>query len=101
MTADQLMDSIAGVVSPTRHVSRPDKQKFVEDVQGITGRALKLVNFVDSKANDVDSPFTRDMLKKIARDLQDATNEVVDLGNKALQDPVTWGPKVNLKNNAF
>lgn len=90
------MDSISGVVSPTRHVSRPDKQKFVEDVGGITSKALKLVDFVNSKANDCDSPFSKDMLRKIAKDLQAATNEVVDLGNKALQDPVTWGPKVRL-----
>lgn len=97
ITADTLLSGISSIVSPKNLKTRPEFQKFAESIGSISTKALKLANFVNSKADDSDSPWSRDLLRKAAQELQAATNSVIDVGNKALNDPHAWGDQVTKK----
>jgi hypothetical protein len=92
LTADELLESISGVCSPKNLKNRQDQQKFVNDMGAVTAKALKLADFIRDKAGDSESPYSQDLLRKMAEDLRQAAKEVVQAGNDALRDPQTFAP---------
>lgn len=94
ISADNLLESISGIMSPKNFKGYGDKHKFVNDIGGIAPKALNFAHFVRKKAEDSVSLWGRDHLRKLAGCLHSDANNLVDLGNKALHDPDTWGKHV-------
>eukprot|EP01128_Nolandella_sp_AFSM9_P008029 TRINITY_DN45_c1_g1_i1.p1 TRINITY_DN45_c1_g1~~TRINITY_DN45_c1_g1_i1.p1 ORF type:complete len:1121 (+),score=413.38 TRINITY_DN45_c1_g1_i1:168-3365(+) len=86
LTADQLMNDLGNI--NTNNLKDPSNQQdFANQIQPLVGKALKLANYVKDRADDNDSPFSRDLLKKASDDLREAANNVIAAGNAALQNP--------------
>jgi len=61
LTADQLKDDIDNV--DTSNLKDPRKQQdFANQIQPLVTKALKLANYVKDRADDQESPYSRDLL---------------------------------------
>jgi len=94
LSADRLVDDIDRFDLNRNLKSRPDQTKFANDLGDVSQKALKMAKLLGDRSNDpAISPFTRDMLRKVAGNLRDKAQAVADAGNDALRDP-TLLPKV-------
>jgi len=93
LTADQLKDDIDRV--DTSNLNDPRKQQdFAAQIQPLVTKALKLANYVNDRADDQDSPYSRDLLKNAALGLREGAQDLVNAGNAALNNP-ELAPKVD------
>jgi len=93
ISAERLLDDIGGL--HTGNLRDPTSQKKLADgVKDLADKAMKLHDLVRNKAKDNDSPFSRDLLNKVAQGLKDGAKDLIDAGNEALRNP-DHGPKVD------
>lgn len=87
LTADDVLNSIDGVVKPSNLRDKGNQQKFVDDMGTVVTGAVRLAELIDKKADDCDDGFGRDKLRNIAKELMDLVREVTQAGNEALANP--------------